>query len=149
MGAGTGKTRRGKAVAAQAQATYNKFAWDEFLNDNGIAKVGVAKYYLGHDVQGPSEAEYNKVLCEIFADLVSVGAIVLPSPYKAEDFKFKLAPPINRNASRYPIDIYLKNRLQIGANIISGVTDLNVPLSSVPINLLFIQIQHGITMVFI
>ena len=155
MGSGQGKARRAKApiIAAQGQATYQKSPWDEFLRDNELMSVGVAQYYLGYRPQVPTKVEYNKVLNEIFADLVAVGAIVLPGSYLAKDFRFALASPWqtpkNKKPRLQPVDIYLKGNLQVGAHVLSGLVDLGVPLSSVPINLLLIQMQHGMNSVFI
>lgn len=57
------------------------------------------KYYLGKthdlDLNGGDQNEYEQILTNLFADAVEVGAIILPSPYVAEDFEFK----VNQNKS--------------------------------------------------
>ena len=47
-------------------------------------------YYLGKNPPLPPVEDQEKVIKELFADMVGVGALTLPSPYKAEDFEFKM-----------------------------------------------------------
>jgi hypothetical protein len=100
MGAGQGKTRRAQAVASKpsertvaCEALYKAEVWAEFIRNAGIDGLRLQQYYLGHPLassQQVSDQEYETILAGLFADAVTVGAIVLPDPYKIEDFQFKV-----------------------------------------------------------
>ena len=96
MGSGKGRTRRAQAVATPLNPDMSAFSeksWDEFVASTGIKTTKLFRYYLGDDVALPSDSQYEKLVDEMFADMVSVGAIVLPRPYESRDFVFKMEKP--------------------------------------------------------
>ena len=104
MGSGRGKNRRSQATTTPAAKgkrkprwaeVFNESIWNEFVIDGDLKNYNLYKYYgvldaSGNAPQQPSHADYEKVITELFADAVAIGAIALPSPHKAEDFAFKI-----------------------------------------------------------
>jgi hypothetical protein len=109
MGAGKGKARRtqtltdpgsilkrtlAKAAETNAGTTVkvNVDKWSEFVHDKGIRELQVEEYYK---LENYDESQYRdhdvqmEFVTKIFADAVAAGAITLPKPYKAKDFKLK------------------------------------------------------------
>lgn len=64
--------------------------WAQFVKDSGIKNVKLDKYYLGKIKEALSDAEYEQMMTSLFADMVTCGALILPSPHNAEDFIFKM-----------------------------------------------------------
>ena len=95
MGAGRGKTRRAKTLAAtrvSPQAIFENVKWHEFLEEGGLTKQKIHQYYLGGKAPNDNdEARMRELVTEIFNDAVAVGAITLPKPYTAADFVFAKA----------------------------------------------------------
>ena len=118
MGSGKGKTKRARTVAPtrprlaagsnarkseagpkspkptagakkQLDVGFYRGRWDRFVADSGLHDKSLYGYYLGNVPDYPDEAENEKVLAELFADAVDLGAITLPSPYKVEDFQLR------------------------------------------------------------
>ena len=64
-----------------------------------LRDVSIYQYYLGKTVEIVAglvitkftDKEYEKAVADLFADAVQVGALSLPEPYKAEDFRFVMA----------------------------------------------------------
>ena len=135
MGSGKGKSRRGRAVrpqmntqtvaapgtltardevrwlrimrASKLEVGFDMDVWRRFIAANGLSKVNVYKYYqVSVNSALPLRlADYERVLTELFADAVTVGAIVLPGAYKPEDFEFRVGTNllqvlISRTASK-------------------------------------------------
>ena len=97
MGSGEGQTRRMQATAPTVGVLNKVLAldpdkWEEFVNESGIEHVSAYKYYLGTLPGKCGAAEHEKVTTELFADAISVGALILPPPYIAADFEFKMVP---------------------------------------------------------
>jgi hypothetical protein len=98
MGSGKGKSRRtsGLKPAVKAQRTpFNEITWNDFVEDGGLKNFNLYKYYdvvdeLGEPRQQPTGADYEKVIWELFADAVAVGAIILPDTLAASDFIFAI-----------------------------------------------------------
>ena len=108
MGAGKGKSKRvsasktrleAKSPAAPSRArvlsigdsgaqsvVLSRNAWVRFVKNSGLEGVGLHEYYFGGEQSRLTDAQYVKVLGDLLADAVSVGAIVIPSPHKPEDF---------------------------------------------------------------
>src|ERR1035437_74686 len=102
MGSGQGKARRTSSLQPRlrAQATavpvgsekvmLRRKKWEEFVKN--IALEGergrVHHYYLGETKQSPTNADYGKMITELFADAIAVKAIILPEPYTASSFEF-------------------------------------------------------------
>ena len=57
------------------------------LNRRG-EHFGTHNYYLHRKAR--TDADYELLISELVADAIAIGAIVLPAPYKAEDFSFKI-----------------------------------------------------------
>jgi hypothetical protein len=119
MGAGKGKTRRGRseraglegrsdraqlatavaklrrtratAAAAKLTAEWEPSKWAEFLQTGKLGRVKLANYYLGKGApRDLDNAQSELVATELFKDAVAVGAVVLPDSHVAEDFEFKI-----------------------------------------------------------
>src|ERR1035437_9193525 len=97
MGAGKGKTKRASGTRTGASAgelvEYHPRNWQKFVKESGIASMGVNRYYLlAEEIAEPGELSSQarkKIITEVFADAVTTSTIVLPDPYKVEDFVFK------------------------------------------------------------
>src|ERR1039458_1503678 len=93
MGSGKGTVRRTQSITKalpSAQAAMDWAKWEEFIKDSGLQNVNLYKYYANKQPEDCSDAEHERLLTDLFTDMVSVGAIILPSPYRAEDFRFKI-----------------------------------------------------------
>src|ERR1022692_4702623 len=103
MGSGKGAVRRSQTVKLRPNAHagendpawkfpgvvgYEPDKWTEFVSGGVLGPVRVDKYYLGRIPRPKKNGDYEKIIAELFADAISVGAVVLPSPYVAEDFEF-------------------------------------------------------------
>ena len=97
MGSGKGKSRRTNAATAAlrtvAHATPDEEKWHDFVESCELASVGILRYYLGRSPRKLTAEDCELVLTELFSDAVTVGAIALPEPYKAEDFAFDVPQP--------------------------------------------------------
>ena len=95
MGAGQGRSRRvqtspaSTAVKKQLPVTFDGKKWAAFVTKNGLSNVSVTKYYLKVPPRSPGVPEREKVMLELFADAVQLGAITIPSSYIWKDFEFK------------------------------------------------------------
>src|ERR1017187_8560061 len=103
MGSGKGKTRRVQAVLATLpaecapawaeEAVLDKSKWSDFVKNSDMVRTKVYPYYLGKSASSPPDycnADHEKVVTELLADFVAVGAMVLPAPYTVEDFELKM-----------------------------------------------------------
>ena len=102
MGTGRGKTRRASGLQPQLKTQGNIYTdgpptvifqrekWLEFLRSTGVQSVKLQQYYLGRTAKDLQSADYEKIVTELFADAVASGALTLPAPHKAEDFKFQV-----------------------------------------------------------
>ena len=124
MGAGKGKTKRAQApTTKRAPAPSAKSPsrahevkldldkWREFAISTGITHENLHRYYLEEDyVQGLQQPEnYEKVMTELFADLIEIGALTLPEPFTTEDFVFETdtTAPNNSFDGRQPMKVTL------------------------------------------
>lgn len=106
MGSGKGRVRRSQATGLSSgtsvvpAVSFQWEKWTKFVRAGDLGKVRLYEYYLGKKYTNGvySYAEHEKVITELFADSVSVGAFTLPSSYKAEDFLFAMDPD---NITRY------------------------------------------------
>ena|ERR1035437_6652014 len=116
MGAGKGKSRRSLSVSAPAAqkveaVTLQRETWKNFVKSSGLENTNLYDYYLGAgNRQASDAAQYEKIVTELFSDAVSVGAILLPEPYQADDFRFKMAPGLSR------IDLHFADKSKPVAN---------------------------------
>src|ERR1039458_8597834 len=99
MGSGKGKARRTKVVnvpsllAAKANAFQTDVsAFSRFVAEQNLMGVKATSYYdvpRPAGISKPGVYKYEKKLAkEVFRDLVTVGAIQLPSAVSVEDFGF-------------------------------------------------------------
>ena len=66
-------------------------AWHQFVRQGELKKVRVQEYYLGPNMPlRVSDGDYEKLMAEMLADMVSVGAVALHGKHKLEDFEFKM-----------------------------------------------------------
>ena len=96
MGSGRGQARRAKGLvvsgARERSLSYNRDEWVKFVEEMGVKNTGLYQYYLGPLERGHlfSDADHEKVMTELFADMIDAGAFTLPDPYAAEDFEFEM-----------------------------------------------------------
>ena len=144
MGSGRGKTRRAKTGIFPSSttksgfptATYEPAKLEEFLRRSAVADVNTYEYYLGperayapvNERQRP-DVDHEKVLAEVFADAVEVGAIVLPDSYATEDFSFRMVDDVNDNVYDRQFDVVLKDRPEHEAPLSKMLDSIN-PLVS-------------------
>src|ERR1035437_3437467 len=92
MGSGKGQARRTQVVYQTQPALTvpcDQDKWLKFVQESGLTGVKVYKYYLGEKAKKTyTDAEHGKVLAELFADAVAVGAVALPKPSTLADFEF-------------------------------------------------------------
>ena len=67
-----------------------KKKWQEFVHVGDLENVKVWKYYLGEPPPTLSKEQEQDLIAELFADMVAVGALVLPKKYPAESFVFEI-----------------------------------------------------------
>ena len=100
MGSGKGRIRRAQvavAVSSTQETTlssgvsYSMRAWQKFVYENELGKMKLYRYYLGGTPKDCGVAEHEKVITELFKDMVAVGAINLPEPHQASEFVFRMA----------------------------------------------------------
>ena len=117
MGSGKGTVRRTQSITKalpSAQAAMDWAKWEEFIKDSGLQNVNLYKYYANKQPEDCSDAEHERLLTDLFTDMVSVGAIILPSPYRAEDFRFKIN---TKNGQHFrQAKTVLKNHPKLGAH---------------------------------
>jgi hypothetical protein len=112
MGSGKGKTRRAQSTEPKSHpqaATCDKDKWYEFINSSQLKNVQVYEYYFKNSEEPDfldTDADREKVIKELFADFVAVGAITLPSKYDVADFEFKTRP--GQDPWNPVVDIFLK-----------------------------------------
>ena len=166
MGSGSGKARRAlgsqpklKLKAQQVMRApvpdasgiaVDEGKWDGFVASAGLSDLGMYSYYLGDEsvallVPGSSEELLDgmvvEVVGELFADAVSVGAIVLPYPYNAADVEFRISPDDSDDLLlNFRGNSRVKSRVENFAYSLSS----NSPLGSQIIIDLFYDIQVGI-----
>src|ERR1039458_7936461 len=101
MGTSKGMTMRSLAPGERHTSTvdpvrrteWNPNKWTEFISGSELEELSVHKYYLG---KAPprfgvsTDVDASKVATELFQDMVSVGAIVLPKWCEADDFVFSV-----------------------------------------------------------
>lgn len=108
MGSGKGKTNRAHALpVARWALDYDEAKWDKFVANTGGKDVNFYQYYLGKTSKTYTDAEHEQTIAELFHDAVAAGAIILPSPYKVNDFGLKMSsdPGFTRK-----VDVILKKR---------------------------------------
>src|ERR1017187_7003246 len=126
MGSGKGKMRRvGSAccnledqpviaTSEVAGVVTEKWAqWQQFTWGSSSADVSLHEYYLGHAPEDITDEEYEKLLAELFADAVVVGAIALPDPYKPADFSFRIINSKIGFSKIVDAEITLKNNPEV------------------------------------
>jgi hypothetical protein len=160
MGAGKGKNKRAQALKAVAKSRpalevflrnsmQNEFMnhgnWDEFVNKTGRAPL--QQYYLGGEKESLSDEDYEKILAELFSDAVTVGAIILPDRYEAEDLTIKVVEIDGRIGRAF---IQLKENPDSKGIIIVRTEGIigNVFLSSAATSDLITNIAHGVQKAF-
>src|ERR1035437_2896066 len=97
MGSGKGQTRRAQTATLEETipqgfqgASYNGKKWADFMDSSECRAVPLYEYYLGfpEKIADYTLEEEEKVVTELFLDALHVGAIVLPQPHVADDFRF-------------------------------------------------------------
>jgi hypothetical protein len=96
--AGSRSARRARYNQNTSLVRYDPKAWAQFVAGSNLEDVSLRSYYLGDEVNyetygyvtqnGATGNGEAKLLTELLADAVSVGAITIPSPCDVADFKF-------------------------------------------------------------
>ena len=98
MGSGRGKMRRVRSAVAASSVgvVYNMEKWRKFVesvsSNDEMSTLRLDEYYLGKKVRMVGSEDFERLYSEIFSDAISVGAIVLPEDYRADDFEFMVSP---------------------------------------------------------
>ena len=120
MGSGKGKTRRAKANTAVANSATtntpyvkeNPQKWVEFVKTTGVQDIKLFQYYLSKNGDVDTDADYEKIMTEAFADMITAEAITLPNQYTTEDFIFEVGS--SKNIGNYKnIGIALKTKPEL------------------------------------
>ena len=91
MGSGKGSMRRAQTIKfLEASFSTKPWKWYGFVDDNELCEVNLYEYYLKRRPLNPTPVEFSKVISEVFADLVAVGAFTLPDGYDVDDFEFRV-----------------------------------------------------------
>src|ERR1035437_2675647 len=100
MGSGRGQSRRAKATrtGSTLNTTANKVIseldeqkWQDFVASSDSKNVALGEYYFEPLNTDLSPADLQKVITELFADMVNVGAITLPECRELQDYEFKVS----------------------------------------------------------
>ena len=112
MGSGRGQVKRVAGVAAQQRASgletrtitttrhpqlktrvrADLSVWQRFVQESGIADEGLAAYYLDGEPVVLGEEDMEKLVEELFRDLVDVGALQMPQNVDVDDVLFMVRP---------------------------------------------------------
>jgi hypothetical protein len=98
MGAGVGQKRRigtRTAPSANNDVIHDSDAWSRFVEAGDLQNQGVASYYLGEALSHERLRRGEQVLeimNELFVDLLSVGAIILPKGRTCDDYALEFSP---------------------------------------------------------
>src|ERR1035437_6927799 len=92
MGAGRGQSRRAQAAALQQGKLMgvDDEKWVEFVSGSNSQGVSLRDYYCPGVKKPFGPKDLEKVVTELFADMVSVGAITLPRGKVTADYAFKV-----------------------------------------------------------
>src|ERR1039458_6255214 len=99
MGSGKGRAKRAQGIPASKAlprgpqpliVSPGQQKWHDFVANSELEDVNIHEYYLGHTYPSPTDEGYEKMVTELFADAVEVGAVVIPDELRAEDFTFKM-----------------------------------------------------------
>jgi hypothetical protein len=71
-------------------AKYKGWEWDGFIREMGLEKINVYQYYLGSVPSKLTQDKEEKMITGLFNDMITIGALKLPSFCKAEDFSFQV-----------------------------------------------------------
>ena len=91
-------------------AMFNHFGFSQFVQGNGLENIGLRRYYLGRSPQRPTDKELEKVFQELFNDAVGFSTMLLPEPYKAEDFVIRVGKCNNAYTGDKSVRIFLKSK---------------------------------------
>ena len=133
MGSGKGKTRRVGAAATRADlVVFEQSLWQDFVSDSGLGDTPLAQYYLGRNVRRYKGSEFERVLNELFADAVAVGAITLPPSYRAEYFIFAVEEKdkFPKDECDYYTTVLSRNGAKVPKQLRTYLGNLNIPLGS-------------------
>jgi hypothetical protein len=88
-------SRRTRAVGTSGirrAAIYgvDEVKWGLFVQRSGSEGVTLNRYYLDKPEEDLIASDYEKVVTELFADMIAVKAIILPRLYAAADFQFEI-----------------------------------------------------------
>src|ERR1035437_4813039 len=97
MGSGRGQMRRTQVSIATAHGQKafieaSRRRWAEFVLASGLSEVKLHQYYLGRGFVASADPrkiveDALKLVAELFADMVAVGVVSLPSSQEVDDFQ--------------------------------------------------------------
>ena len=118
MGSGKGRTRRAQSMGIFNPITKNQSEqWETFVHENGIADLGLYEYYLGKTPLIRTPANYEKILTELFSDLVAIGIIALPKSCEASDFSLRpILPSMEKIEACYKNNPNLKEEFRFAVH---------------------------------
>ena len=135
MGSGKGQARRTRTSAVVVPSTgvsYDWKKWKEFVQSSGMNTVSLYRYYLGKNLSSYMESDHEKVIKELFSDVVAVGALTLPGPYLSEDFVFRMAPGASSRAVRIFVSPDKSERFRS-----SYYVNVNDFMADIPVDIFF------------
>src|ERR1017187_9159364 len=115
MGSGKGQSRRTRGgtpkvndeVVLVADA---KQKWQDFVNTGGVQETTLYEYYMKSPPVMPLDADYEKVVTELFKDAAAVGALTFSNQYGIEDFEFNIIHDKLEYTRRHRLMMSLKAR---------------------------------------
>ena len=109
MGSGTGKARRGRSdrarlegrsdgvglgaqrtiITASGGVKVDQQRWVDFVRNHQLEKMRLYEYYLGRKPTQITEVEHDKVIHELFADMIAVGSVTFSPAELKEEVQLK------------------------------------------------------------
>jgi hypothetical protein len=92
MGSGIGSRRRATMQFSVPIGGFDWKPWDDFLSAQGVARLDLAEYYLGHETRKDrlSETEALQIVNDLFRDLITFGTITLPVGHNMDEYSFRI-----------------------------------------------------------
>src|ERR1035437_2389551 len=156
MGAGKGRARRTQAgapprnrvLAPRVRGTlknvaYDNKQWMDFVDGHDLSEVRLYDYYSGGTTVEYSSASHAEVVTQIFADTVSVGALILPGSYQTNDFVFEMESGTPGESSMRLILKGAANKNKVATNIIYYFADSHT-LSDADLSYFLQQVAEAI-----
>ena len=87
------------------------------MNQSGVSDTSIYDYYLKDTPSAvPTDSEHEKVISELFADAVEVGAIVLPAQNETDNFRFT----VSNNSDRVKVSLLERENIRPWLSILDS-----------------------------